>query len=335
MKNYSKEPFVATLDYSDYPEYFERARVIRVSNKTIKDELKSVPLVLRAARSTHALLLQSSSGRVHPDLLAAILIGFWRKSSRPAIVMMGCMWQRDDGLAGIIQKILLHLADRAIFRFAPQSTDELPLFSATWGISQDKLRFLNYFYTFTDKDLSSPAPAQEDFIFSGGNSHRDYKALLKASEMLPEYKFVIASNLLDGIKLPPNVRAGQVQRTEFIRLMRASNAVVVPIQAGLIRATGQQTYLNAMLLEKPVIVTEALGVHDHVRDGETAIVVDGSPESYANAIHKVFDPKNKLEIEHICRAGRESVLRDYSFEKHCARLLDILDESINDYYNPK
>ena len=36
-----------------------------------------------------------------------------------------------------------------------------------------------------------------------------------------------------------------------------------------------------MILEKLTIVTNTLGVRDHIKNGETALVVDGTPESYA------------------------------------------------------
>ena len=94
---------------------------------------------------------------------------------------MGAMWQRDSGLKGLIEKMLIRLADRSITRYALQATDELPYFSSTWGIPDSKLRFVPYFYTFTESDLAGPAPSTEVFIFSGGNSHRDYKTLLEAA----------------------------------------------------------------------------------------------------------------------------------------------------------
>ena len=173
----------------------------------------------------------------------------------------------------------------------------------------------------------APAPPLENLIFSGGNSHRDYDPYLEAIASLPEHNFFIASHLLDGRKLPSNVRTGQVPRPEFIRLMRASAAVVVPLRRDLNRAVGQQTYLNAMLLEKPTIVTNTLGVRDHIKNGETALVVDGTPESYVKAISRVFDPSNHDEIETLRKAARQAVLSQYSFEIHVARLLEVLDEA--------
>lgn len=325
-----KTPFVTTIDYADHIEYSSRSRVLPDSDKTIPGELKSIFNILAATRDTKVALLNSTSGRIHPDLLATILLGCLPMSRRPLVVFMGAMWQKDPGIKGLVQKIILRLADRAIVRYAVQSTDEIPLFSSTWGVPISKLRFVPYFFTFTEKNLAGSAPPQENYIFAGGNSHRDYAPYLEAIDVLREYEFVIATSLLNGKKLPPNAHVGWVSRDEFIRLMRASRAVVVPMKRNLIRAVGQQTYLNAMLLGKPTIVTDTLGVHDHVQDGRTAIVVDGSPESYVQAIRTVFDPKNKAVIDRMCYMARQIVLEQYTFQNHATRLLSILDEAVQE-----
>lgn len=320
--------FVTTMDYADHIEYANRARVLSRSEGSIRGELRSIFRILEATRTTKVALLDSSSGRIHPDLLAATLLGFLPKSRRPLVVFMGAMWQKDAGIKGFIQKIILRLADKAIIRYAVQSTDEIPLFSAAWDIPVSKLRFVPYFYTFTKKMLAASAVPQENHIFTGGNSHRDYLPYLDAIDSLRDFEFVIATNLLDNKALPPNVRAGAVSRNEFVRLMRSSRAVVVPMKRNIIRAVGQQTYLNAMLLEKPTIVTSALGVRDHVRDGETALVVDGSPQSYVDAIRKVLNPANKTAIDKMCKVARKTVLEQFNFQNHATRLLAVLDEAV-------
>jgi len=328
------ESFVTTIDYLDFAEFVDRAQfVLSDAQITLASQLKFVRNILQAAKGARALILDNASNKLHPDILTAICIGFWKKSRRPMVLMMGDMWHKDKGLWGVVQKLLLRLADRSIFRYTPLSTEEFPLFAAAWGIPKTKLRFLPYFYTFTEKDLSAPAPAQADFIFAGGNAHRDYPALIKAIEALPEYQFVIASHLLDGKKLPSNLRAGQVPRTEFISLMRAARAVVTPIKKNLARSTGHQTYLNAMFLEKPSIITNTLGVREYTNNGELAILVDGTPEGFVQGVRKVMDPTNQAQIEVMCKSAHELVAREFSFESHCHRLLEILDEAVAGYYS--
>lgn len=314
--------FFTTFDYPDHPAFISHGKIIPTEGrKGIWGKWALLRDIVDCATRTRVLILDSTS-RV--DILACIFIGFWPKSKRPLIIMAGDMWQKDKGFAGSLQKSVLRLADRAIFRYAPLSTEEFSCFENAWGISREKLRFLPYFYTFIPKDLQNSPPEQENFIFAGGNAHRDYLPLVQAMESLPEYRLVIASHLLDGKTLPPNVKAGQLLRPEFIRMMRASRAVIVPIKKGLIRSTGHQTYLNGMLLGKPTIVNEILGVREYTENGANAILVDGTPQGYIGAIRYVMSPENASQIELMCAAAQKAVQTTYTFDAHCNRLLEIV-----------
>ncbi|HEX8991333.1 MAG TPA: glycosyltransferase family 4 protein [Anaerolineales bacterium] len=328
LHDVSQERFSTTVTYEDFPAFAQRAHILRRPNDSIWGELWQAWAVVREAPRVRALLLDSTSGRIHPDLLAAILIGFLPRRRRPVVVFMGAMWQKDPGLRGLVQRFILRRADRVICRYALQSSDELPLFSAAWGIPMSKLRFVPYFYTFTDQDLETPNPPPGNFIFAGGNAHRDYGTFVEAARALPEYEFVIASRLLEGRTLPPNVRAAEVPRDEFIRLMRASVAVVVPLRRDLIRASGQQTYLNAMLLGKPTIVTDTPGVSDYIHNDDIAWVVDGSAQSYVDAIREIFAPDHREQTLRRTREARQRVRESFSFDRHAERLVDVLDEAI-------
>lgn len=330
MKPTHQEFFATTIDYPDYPAFLTRGKIITPGKgNPLTTKFYLVRDILKSARAVKGIILDSTS---HSDLFACIILGFSNKAHLPVIVMVGDMWQKDAGLAGFIQKAVLRLADRAIFRYAPLSSEEFPFFEQAWGISREKLRTLPYFYTFTSRDLSEPEPPQEEFIFSGGNAHRDYLPLVKAMEHLPEYKLFIGSHLLNKVALPPNVKAGQLPRPEFIRKMRASRAVIVPIVDKLFRSTGHQTYLNGMMLGKPTIVNNVLGVREYTQNGSNSIIVDGSVEGYVHAIRKVMNPANRVEMETLGKAAQEAVKKDYTFEKHCEGMLDIFDEAVEDYY---
>jgi glycosyltransferase involved in cell wall biosynthesis len=164
-------------------------------------------------------------------------------------------------------------------------------------------------------------------VFAGGNSHRDYAALLEAARLVPERWFVIATHLLEGYALPANVTAAAVTHHEFVRLLRGAHTVVVPLVEGLRRSTGHQTYLNAMLLGKPTIVTDTLGVADHVRAGETALVVPGTAEAYAQAISWTFDPANAEAVANLAAEAASDVAARFTFANHVGALLAVVDEA--------
>lgn len=329
-QNAHKTTFATTMNYLRSQEFANRVRQIvrRPPPGKLSDALQIFMQVLRLASREDRLLLSSSWGTIHPELLASALIGLWPKRSRPTIYMLGCMWEPDNGLRGLTERLLVHLADRAIDRYIVQSTEEMTIFPEIWDVSQAKVRFCPFFFSFTDEELSEVENTPPgDHIFSGGNSLRDYEPLIRAAWCMPNRKFVIATRLLDGRPdLPPNVEAHPVSHLEFVSLMYSSAVTIVPIQPGLRRAAGQQTYLNAMWMGKPTIVTDTLGVHDHICHKQTGMIVDGSAAGYVDALDWIFNPQNHAAVEQMKINAHRDVTEKFSFENHVDCLLKILDE---------
>lgn len=332
-----KYRFATTVDYRDDPRYLAHARRILSSsqNPGWLDELHMFCRILSLAFQEPVLLLRSSWGRTNPDVLAAAVISIWPKRFRPLIILKGCMWEPKTGFSGLLQKLIIKMADRAIVCYSVQSSEELIIFSENWGIDPNKLRLCLYFFTFTQEDIILPPEESTrnrgTFIFAGGNSHRDYEALLKAADCLPEYQFFLATNRLKDRTVPSNVTAKPVPHQEFVRLMQEATAVVVPLQPGMHRAVGQQTYLNAMWLGKPTIISQALGVHDHVRHGKHALIVDNEPESIKDAIHWIFNPDNQQAVDNMRQEATNVVNSKFRFEDHVTCLLKAIEETIFTY----
>lgn len=331
-----KNTFASSLSYPEIPRFADRATPLMMPPRrdlTFIDEMKMFFHVLYIAREEKVMLLNSAWGRFHPDLLAAVVISLWPKQNRPLIVLAGEMWEPNGGFRGVIEKIVVKLADRAINRYAVQSSEELVVFPLNWGISPNKTRLCNY-YSHLSREQESYRSTGFDtgkYIFAGGNSHRDYKPLLEAARIMPEYQFVFATNRLDGgVELPLNVVAGLVSHREYMDLMQSAAAVIVPIRQGLKRAAGHITYLNSMWLGKLTIVNNVLGVRDHIQDGETGLIVDGSPESYVAALKWLLNPENKLQVSQICENAKRVVRDKFNVEHHIEQLLTIIDEMIAD-----
>lgn len=77
-------------------------------------------------------------------------------------------------------------------------------------------------------------------VFAGGDSLRDYSALVTAAGRLPELSFLIATNLIQGSTTPGNVRAGALPHQDFVEGMRDASIVVVPMDAGIERSAGHR-----------------------------------------------------------------------------------------------
>lgn len=319
--------FSTTLDYKEFgnsAHLIDNLPYVPPAPHTLLDEVRMVLCVLHEAQHAEELMLDSSNGRIYPDLLACVLLGFLPRRWRPAIVMSGGMWNPNPGLRSLLEHVIVKLADRAIDRYAVLTSEELERLPQLWGIDRAKLRVTPYHATFSEEDLNEPAPPIAGHIFAGGNTNRDYRPLVEAARQMPEYAFIFATNRLHQIvDPPPNVRVGPVPHQEFVRLMRSAAAVVVPVLRDLQRSSGQQTYLNAMLLKKPVIVNEVFGARDHISNWQDGIIVDGTPESFVQALRWVLDPANAAAVAAMGEAGHKKVLEHFTARHYIDSLIEI------------
>lgn len=325
--------FTTSIDYADYPRFALGAqRVLRSADDhpPLREQLRMFFRILQAGRQDSVLVLRSSWAKCNVDVLAGALIGLRPRRYRPIVVLTGCMWEPDTGVRHLVERLVVKLLDRAVCLYAVQSSEELTIFPETWHVSPKKTRLCLYFFTITAQEINGQPLFEGDYVFAGGNSHRSYEPLLEAAQQLPDTSFILATDRLEGVVLPPNVKASSVPHHEFVHLMRGATAVVVPSRQGMRRAVGQQTYLNAMWLGKPTIISDGLGVHDHVEDGVTGLIVDGTAEAYVQALQWVLNPDHAEAVEEMRENGRLRVREQFTFEHHAERLLEIIEEAALD-----
>lgn len=312
------EPYYAFSQFPNTDGFLEELKV----------EIRRFWTVLSWARECEVLVLDSVSGRFHPDLLACIFMRFLPK--RPAILMADDMWNKGNFFKYNFQKLLIRLADPVIQRYAVHSIGEGEIFAKLWGISPEKVRVCLYHYTFTEAEINSGPIATNGYIFAGGNPARNYDALLETARRLPHRKFIIATRMLNERKdIPTNVQIVKVSHTEFIRLMRESDMVITPLVSGQTKSSGQQTYLNAMRLGKISIVNgdNVFGVSDYIQNYVNGITPNGTPEDYCQVIEWVYNPANQEAVEKIKRKAQETVM-EFTYERHLRTMASIVEEAI-------
>jgi glycosyltransferase involved in cell wall biosynthesis len=174
---------------------------------------------------------------------------------------------------------------------------EIDAFSEVFGLPREKFQFIPYHNTLGSQKFPI---RRGEYLFSGGNSNRDYSQLAQAVDGL-DLKVIIAcsdTRLLQNIAFPDNVELVNVQRDEFRRLMAESGINVVALRKGLLRSAGHQTFLNAMTMGKAVIVTDPQSARDYIEDKVDGMLVPpGDPVALRVAILKLMeDPDFELRL---------------------------------------
>lgn len=128
-----------------------------------------------------------------------------------------------------------------------------------------------------------PDSTQQNFIFTGGLHHRDYRTLFEAVAGL-DVEVRIAAPPDAFQNTPPNVKVlGIVPAQEYWTLLAQSRFTVLSLTPGVARCPGVITYVVAMLMGKCVVVNEPVGAADYMEHGHTGFIL---PPQDSHALQK-------------------------------------------------
>lgn len=219
----------------------------------------------------------------------------------------------------------LRAVDRIIV-WAPAVIDR---YARHFGIPPEKMVAQRFHHTLTGYEIGKVE--RKAYIFSGGDSMRDYATLIEAAKGLRMRVIIATRTKLDpSIRIPDNVRVKAVSHGEFRALMAGAYLIVFPLRTDNIRTSGQQSYLNAMALGKAVVVTDTMDAPFYIDHGKTGMLTpSGDPVALRAAINDLLDNPQKARA--LGMAAREAALpMDQEFtwsgvlriaaETHAARL---------------
>lgn len=234
-------------------------------------------------------------GGARTDLFYLILHRLCPFGGRP-VVKLDCLWYEAKPFKQFLKGILFRWLDKGVSRYVVWAQREMADYSRVFRLPREKFCFVPYHTTI---EADNYQPMRGNYIFSGGNFARDYATLALAVRGLDVRVIIACSNreAVEGINFPPNARVVGVDHQRFMELMAGSYINVVCLRKGLLHSGGQQTFLNAMALGKPVIVTDPEGARGYVEDGVDGLLVPpGDPLKLREAILKLLNNRQLADI---------------------------------------
>jgi glycosyltransferase involved in cell wall biosynthesis len=156
------------------------------------------------------------------------------------------------------------------------------------NIPREKMVPLRFHHTLMDFQHSGRNYG--DYIFSGGDSMRDYPTLIEAVRGLTiPVRIATHWQPPDTLTIPANVTIKPTGHGEFRELIEGARFVVFPLRMDDLRTSGQQSYLNAMVMGKAVIVTDTMDAPyyiDHERTG--MLVPSGNVPALRAAVERLL-----------------------------------------------
>jgi glycosyltransferase involved in cell wall biosynthesis len=204
-------------------------------------------------------------------------------------------------------------------RIAVYSRRLIALQAAFTGVSQTRFFFLPYK---ANHSRSEPITRRlGDYVFSGGNSQRDYRTLLDAVRGT-EVPVVISSTqpgLTSGLDVPENVIVLAAREPAFARLMAGSRFVVLPIFPGVVVGAANASVCNAMWHGRAVVAADDASLAEYIEEGVTGYSVPaGDVEALRARILELF--RDRERAESMGRAAHDHIAADRTHARFLGRL---------------
>jgi glycosyltransferase involved in cell wall biosynthesis len=307
-----------------------------------KGRLTRLKQIVARARSYDLVMLNGavSFSQWYDEILIAGFLA--RLHPAPCIVLEGCYWEEGTR---VVDRFSRRRADRP-FGFDPPAQRgrtlahglvswvrrpsiyyivfgayERRAFSVRWSVPEE--RVLNTLYH--SHQWAEPGrpegTAIGGYVFAGGDSLRDYRPLLEAAPTITAP--VVIATTLAMPPTPPSVTAGKLPEQAYRRTAVGAKVHVVPMITDPPRSSGQASYLDALMLGIPVVVTDGLGVRDHLRDGHDALIVPpGDPGTLAAAVNRCLsDPELSSRLS---QAGRSRAVKEFTLGAFRSREYDLI-----------
>ena len=231
-------------------------------------------------------------------LLIAFYCRFFHVKKCPDIYIMTFIFKpkKNNTYNKFIRYIV---ASKYIKKLIVLSDSEKRYYSELFGISEDKFYCTRIGVPDVTETIA-PDPESEKYYLSVGRSNRDYKFLRDAWKA--EYgKLVIICDSYNEAEKEGIQCLDSCYGDDYLKMVANCYAEIIPLDDVNI-SSGSLSYLQAMMLSKPTIVTENKTVHDYIESGHNGIIIQKDSDELSDAL-KMLDDKDNYDS--ICRNARK------------------------------
>jgi glycosyltransferase involved in cell wall biosynthesis len=247
----------------------------------------------------------------------ALLQKIFPKKKIPIVTIGSYINKQKSSIKYYVKSYLINLVNKLVFF----TTEEINNYSEYFKIDKSKFQFIPFSDTLSGYDYTIE---KGDYIFCAGNGFRDYEVIIDAVRNMSVEVILPCLDRapLKKINIPKNVKILTVSHEEYRKLMARSRITVVPIKGGELIGGGVQSYLNAMLMGKPVIVSDTAGARDYIVNGETGFLFrPGDVSQLRNIIETLI--KNDSEAQRVGMNAMKEVRDKYTLDRYVKDILNV------------
>lgn len=264
-------------------------------------------LFLQRNRYSHIISWEQFLG-----LVTVFFMRLFRVKKAPKMTIMALIYKPKKGLVGRVFEWFVRFAVTSdyVHKIIVYSQSEVDYYTEYFGVSRSK--FATELLGVADRpDLrSEPQAERKPYYVAAGRSNRDYDFLRSAWPKDEKELLIICD--VEKNEDSGNIRyLKNCHGDEYLRLLAGARAALVPLKSEKF-SSGQLVFLQAAMLGKPVITTPNDTVPDYVDDGQTGMIIRKTPESLADALHRLDDP---AEYQRMCRNARRAFETRFSLRE--------------------
>lgn len=257
------------------------------------------------------------------SLLYGLLCAFTGRTSRQIMTEVFIDDPKQDNPLWLVKRALYRVVAARSIGILTNSSREIDTMSQRFALPRARFRYVPLGATIPPE---AAGEAAEPLVVSAGRTLRDYDTLLQAAPRINASIHILSGDTPPAPgDCPANVsRTPEASYADYLNHLRQSWLVIIPL-VPTERSTGQVVMLEAMAMGKPVIITEAPGSVDYIRDGENGYLVSpGDVDAIAQIANALIaDPARRRAIG---ANARTDVERLHSFDHHARLKLDAIED---------
>ena len=238
-------------------------------------------------------------------LLLAFFCRLFKVKKAPQIYIMTFIFKPKK--YGIYNKLISFvLTSGYITKYIVLSDSEKKYYSELFGIDPNLFHSTRIGVS-DESGRIKPDNDTEKYYLAVGRSNRDYKFLRNAWKPLYGKLIIINESYSEEKKEGIEVLK-KCYGDDYLKKVANCYAQIIPLEDVNI-ASGSLSFLQAMMLSKPTIVTENSTVHDYIENEVNGIIINKNEEELQKALEYLDNP---IFYKRMCDNARKDYLDKYS-----------------------
>ena len=160
-----------------------------------------------------------------------------------------------------------------------------------------------------------------DYCVSAGRSNRDYSFLINVWDDDKRKLFIVCDDPISNNNQKVTVN-NNCFGEDYMRALAGAHAVIISLENDKI-SSGQLVLLHAMMLGKPVIMTNNSALRDYLQNGVTGFVIEKSQEQLDEVLRKLED---KSVYARISKNARDFFLANCTLAAEAEQIAAIINK---------